>query len=393
MGQALALRRMALYTASSLFLTLSLSGCNKLGMGEPRVMPDNAPVLLGPKRAPDGQHSSQNTPEALRAMASGAVSPGPSDMAALPRPIMPQEQPQQQPQPVMQETAMVDAYDPYSASNFWSSSTGWSSNPAVLNNTRAAAPTIQPPPVVQPMMQMQAPSSPPSLPPMQLLRQQAVQQPQVQPMPVPAQRYAARPALMPVQSPYPSAMMAPTPQAEFPQLQEVPQPPYYRSNVEIASDLNELQSESQAASMYQQLSPSYGQSYEQSYQGYDQGYPHPAPAPQLPQLRDQGMAQPVALSNPNFYTSAPASPYGMPVEAAWNNPSAYSASAFVPPAPIAAVPDAPVLAQDWDSRAYAGGNPGRGVSAPVELRMPYALNGQHFLPDSRYGSLRRQGYR
>ncbi len=418
MGQTRTVSRVVALGALAVLMALPMGGCRKLGLDEsPRTMPDSSPENLGPKRVPVNQHSSVNTPEAIKAAQTGAISPGPSDMASVPS-VAPE------PQQPMQATPVMDEYSSYADGNFWSNGDGWSSNPPL--NSRAAPPTPQ----YQPTAQQIPQQMPQQLPPLQLLRQPqrdtfaSSQGFSASPMMPPA------PAMLPVQSPYPSpyAPGMPTAQVQptdFPSLQEVPGQPYYRSNMEIAQDIADLQNQSQSAMMYQ---PPMAQGYG-APQDYGQGYGMPqmqAPAPMMPMASPQTPA----MGAPNYYAdAAPSYPaYGQQppmqtADAGWNagspampsyqqppmatdqgqyvtssypsayapmgNASAYSASAFVNPAPVAGVSDMPVAAQDWDSSAYRGG---MRPAAPVELRMPHSGIQQPLLPESRYTGQRRSPY-
>lgn len=413
-------------TAFAVSLALALSGCHKMGLDDtPRTVPEGAPVNLGPKRIPAAQRSdSQNTPEANKAMARGLLSPDPASQ------MVPQRQASiQQP---------GDNYGGYSDNNFWVNGSGWSSTPPG-GVTNAAPPSPQPRPPIFPQ-QARSMMSPMIQPPQQQMPQQQAyapmppQQPQLQyqqspmaglpplsaltqqpPYQLPQQQAAATPPMMMQPQPQPpyygQQMAANQPPAEFPQLQEIPAQPYYRSNNEIAADIAELQNQSQMAQMYQQN------------QMQNQQMSAPQPPRYAPMGAQQGVVQasPVALDDSVYYSASqvqpqsqmqaynqqpPALPASLPTQpaapfnairpmpaaqsadAGWGGGAAYASAgtfsdaAFVPPAPVAGVADAPVMAQDWDTSAYRGGGSQQASAAPLQLRMPSGAG--QFLPNSRY---------
>lgn len=409
----------------ALSLLISMPACRKLGLDDsPRVMPNGEMPPVGPKRQPMAQHSSINTPEAVRAAQTGAISADPSSMASVSAPV---------------NDSFAAAY---SGNNFWANGAGWSATPPATP-VNAAPPTPQMAPSAmiqpQPMSPMTsygygAPSPMmmnPTLPSMAALA------PQPSPfgnsfggmnqgMPMQQQAFNgygnAAPQFNPVGSfgmqqtpPAPQQFggnqMAMPQQQEFPQLQDTPNSPFYRSQQEIAGDINSLQNQSLGYGW--QNTPSFPTSpagnfsqpvaLQDNYNGggYDTGSyagggygnggygQDPAMASQGGYGTNNGMNP--QLAPPPSFNSTPDLFGGQ-------QPQSFDSAGFVPPAPIAGVSDAPIAAaQDWDRQAYAGqqgGNSAYSANQPLQLQAPYGSgrNPNSFLPNSRYQG-RNAGHR
>lgn len=402
MGRA----RLVLAIALACAVSVTGSGCRKLGFDEtPRTIPADVPANLGPKRAPEAQHSEKlNTSAAEMAAARGLLSPDPAMNLPTAAP---------QPQPVaLQQPA--DSFGAYADNNFWVNGAGWSNTAAAMpTNAAMPSPQMQPPmmmaqsqfhPQFEPQYQQQYQPQPqmqvqPYLPPMAALSAapspyQISPQLMGTPMQAPsayAPPYGGAMQELPLQLTPPPAMAMNQPNMDFPQLQEVPTQPYYRSQNEIAADIADLQNQAQMAQTYQ--------APQQQYQPpYQQQQAQMQPQPPL-QLTPPVQASPVAMDGAGYYSSAQsyaAIPSSQGVQQAYAQPQsplqltpppavamAPMEAAFVPPAPVAGVAEAPVMTQDWDRSAYGGA-----ASAPVQLRPPVSPQAQA-LPSSRYTGRRQ----
>lgn len=370
----------------ALSLIVTLPACRKLGLDDtPRVSPDGAPIQLGPKHQPIAQHSSLNTPAARRAAQTGAISPDPASMASITAP----------------------ANDPYNyyGNNFWANGNGWSATPPATLNAAPPTPQAMPPMAYYPPVN-------PALPPLSALSQPstfamgspAMQMPQQIPQQQAYNPYAPAPAYNPVGS-FGMQQTPPAPQQfanpDFPQLQDTPNSPFYRSQQEIAGDIASLQNQSLGNGW--QNTPSYPTSPAGNFSqpvalqdnfGYQQpqnnnyggGY-NPNMQPNYANGMDNGYSQSASLPQ-----NLP--PFGAQQGGAGMNNgyggNPYDSSAFVPPAPVAGVAEAPAMTQDWDRNAYnqQGGGSAYGTNAnnqPLQLQAPYGSGRQApALPSSRY---------
>jgi hypothetical protein len=405
--------RLALAVSLSLLMMAGTSGCRKLGYDEsPRTIPEDVPANLGPKRVPAAQQSeSQNTSAATNAMAQGLISPDPAGQMVA-----------SAPPPVMQQPA--DSYGAYADNNFWANGAGWSNAPSsVPINAAPPSPQMPPqmmqqpqmayaPPMQQPMMMQPPQYALPSLPaynapaPYQIPQQAMMQQPPMQ-IQQPSMQMPPMQSQMP--SPYGAPQMAMNPPMDYPQLQEIPNQPFYRSNSEISADIADLQGQSQMAQMYQpnpwlsqampssqlppvQLTPP--QAVQASPVGmdnsqyYGENYGQPPQAYSQPQQAYAQQQAPNPFGLPSAPLNAPVWDNSYPTASAQQSPmTAPMEAAFVPPAPVMGVAEAPAATQDWDRGAYGVGTGSQqAASGPLQLRMP---NSPSFLPSSRYSGRKR----